>query len=63
VVAHDDLVPDESVDAPADYLPPGPHLPAELPDPDPDSLDAWMLGKQLLNAEPPEDPWADAHAR
>jgi hypothetical protein len=57
IVAHDDLVPEEPVDAPADRIPPPPHLPAEVPDP---ALSAWLIGQQVRNDQPPEDPWADS---
>jgi hypothetical protein len=55
LVAHDDLAPDETVDAPADHLPPPPYPLAEIPDP---ALSAWIVGRQALTDQPPEDPWA-----
>lgn len=55
LAAHDDLAPDECAEAPADRLPPPPHLPAEVPDP---ALSAWIAGQQAWHDQPPEDPWA-----
>ncbi len=55
-VAHDDLVPDEIIDAPADRVPPGPHPMPELPEAP--ALAAWIVTQKIWHEPPPEDPWA-----
>lgn len=54
VVAHDDLVPDEPVDVPADHLPSGPYALPEVPGP---ALSAWILTQKVFHEQPPEDFW------